>query len=72
MGRIVAIGEAHRARGFGLVGCEVVVSDAEGARRAWAALGDDVDLVVLTPAMADALVEELQANDAPLVAVMPE
>jgi len=71
MGHIIAIGEEHRTRGFGLVGCEVLpASNAAEVRRAWASLPGEVDLVLLTPMAAQALADEMEASDVPLVAVM--
>jgi len=73
MGRIVAIGDGVRVRGFGLAGCHVVpATDPEATRRAWANRGTDVDLVILTSAAAEVLAEELAEPNSPLVAVMPQ
>ena len=56
MTRIVVIGEEARVAGFALAGAEVVgAADAAGVRAAWSALGDDVGVVVLTPAAHRAL-----------------
>jgi vacuolar-type H+-ATPase subunit F/Vma7 len=73
LGRIIAIGEGFRVRGFGLAGCDVLPADhPEAVREAWTTRGSDVDLVILTSSAADALREDLAAADAPLVAVMPQ
>jgi vacuolar-type H+-ATPase subunit F/Vma7 len=72
-GRIAAMGEAARVNGLRLAGVLTVpVVSPEGTRAAWAALPDDVDLVVLTPSAADALADELAGSTTDrLVAVMP-
>lgn len=55
-GRVAVLGESPRIDAWALAGALVVpAADADGCRRAWAALPDDVDLVVLTPAAAAAL-----------------
>lgn len=71
-GRIVAIGNESRVIGFALAGVlPVPVRTAADARAAWAALPTDVALVVLTPAAAEALAEELSHPSVRLAAVMP-
>ncbi|KUO15990.1 V-type ATP synthase subunit F [Streptomyces dysideae] len=72
MGRVAAIGEQVRVAGFALAG--VVVLAAEGpdaVREAWRNLPDDVELVILTPAAADALGPASSEAATPLSAVMP-
>ncbi len=60
MSTVVAIGEEQRVRGFALAGVGVVpAADETAARGAWAALADDVGLVILTPAAAHGLRDEL-------------
>ena len=56
MTRIVVLGEEARVAGFALAGADVVrAEDAAEVRAAWSALGDDVGVVVLTPAAHRAL-----------------
>ena len=71
MSRIVGIGAEPVLAGYGLVGVEVIDADeAESVRRAWAALADDVGLVLLTPAARRALPEPIPAGG-PLWVVLP-
>jgi vacuolar-type H+-ATPase subunit F/Vma7 len=54
--RVVAVGERSRVEGFALAGAEVVVAEEPAAvRAAVAALDDDVAVLLLTPAAADAI-----------------
>ena len=77
MARVVAIGERARVEGFGLAGVEVVVAeDPAAVRAAWAALGSDVGVALLTPAAhtalgssGDDLLEVVP--DRPLLVVLP-
>jgi vacuolar-type H+-ATPase subunit F/Vma7 len=72
-GRIAAIGAEPRVAGFALAGVvPIPTGTAQDVRAAWAALPDDVALVLLTPEAAEALAAEL-ADPAPprLTAVMP-
>lgn len=56
MGGIAVIGEHVRVQGFGLAGALVMVAAEPAAvRRCWQALPGEVDVVVLTPAAADAI-----------------
>lgn len=56
MGLVVALGETALVEGFALAGAAVsAAEDPESVRRAWAALGDEVQVVILTKAAADAL-----------------
>jgi vacuolar-type H+-ATPase subunit F/Vma7 len=79
MSRVVVLGERLLVEGFALAGAEVVAADsAEAARSAWSALGEDVAVVVLTPAAASALAGAGEAptaaqagTTAPLRVVMP-
>ncbi|MFF7490089.1 hypothetical protein ACFZBC_32020 [Streptomyces luteogriseus] len=74
MGRVAAIGERARVAGLALAGAAVLVAeDAEAVRRVWRGLPDDVDLVILTPAAAEALESPPAApgGSRPLTAVMP-
>jgi vacuolar-type H+-ATPase subunit F/Vma7 len=60
MSTVVAIGEEQRVRGFALAGVSVMaVTDESAARAAWEALDGDVGLVILTPAAAQSLRDEL-------------
>ncbi|MEV5312455.1 hypothetical protein [Streptomyces sp. NPDC052610] len=74
MGRVAALGERTRVAGLALAGAVVLVADdAEAVRRAWRDLPDGIDLVILTPAAADALGPDPAAHGVrrPLTAVMP-
>jgi len=71
MSRIVALGEERKVESFAMIGVQVVaVSDAAALRGAWAGLGDDVGLVILTRFAAEALGNDLHAPGHPLWAVM--
>ena len=70
MSSVAALGERHRVEGFALAGALVLVAaDAEAVRDAWARLPDDVAVVVLTPAAANALEDIVQPR--PLRVVLP-
>ncbi|MET7339364.1 V-type ATP synthase subunit F [Nonomuraea sp. NPDC005650] len=69
MAIVAVIGEAVRVVGFRLAGAVVLPADTPGAARAaWASLGDDVAVVILTPEAAEAVGE--QAGER-LTVVMP-
>lgn len=69
MGRVAAIGEPTRIRGWALAGASVVPAEtADEARRAWRELPDDVSLVIVTPGIVDAVGE---LGDGRLMVVMP-
>lgn len=56
MARVAAIGESYRVEGLRLAG--VLVLPGEGGsevRTSWASVPDDVSVVILTPAAAEAL-----------------
>jgi vacuolar-type H+-ATPase subunit F/Vma7 len=54
--RVVAVGERSRVEGLALAGAEVVVGeDPADVRAAVAGLDDDVAVLLLTPAAADAV-----------------
>ena len=69
MGRVAAIGERVAVQGFGLAGAVLLPAEtgAEAADR-WAALPDDIEVVILTP-MADRALPD--RPDVPLTVVMP-
>lgn len=77
MARVVAIGERARVKGFALAGAEVVVAeDPAAVRVAWAALGSDVGVALLTPAARAALGSSEDdllevVPDRPLLVVLP-
>lgn len=73
VGRVAALGERSRVSGLALAGAVVLVADApEAVRRCWRTLPGDVDLVILTPAAAEALSETGEPTGSrPLTAVMP-
>ena len=69
MTRIAVIGESPRIDGYGTAGALVCpAADADEARRWWDGLADDVEVVVLTRAAADAVGDRI---DDRLVAVLP-
>ena len=54
--RVVAIGEQDVLAGYPLAGVELIAAaDARAAQAAWDGLGDDVGMVLLTPASRRAL-----------------
>jgi vacuolar-type H+-ATPase subunit F/Vma7 len=71
--RVAVLGEPLQVQGFILAGAVVLAADDPAAvRSAWASLGDDVAVVVLTPRAAAALEPELAAGGAaPLTVVLP-
>jgi vacuolar-type H+-ATPase subunit F/Vma7 len=73
MAGVAVVGEQLRVEGFTLAGAVVLAADDPAAvRSAWASLGADVAVVVLTPRAAAALEAELAAGGAtPLTVVMP-
>ncbi|MFC5957218.1 hypothetical protein ACFP51_22900 [Streptomyces pratens] len=74
MGRVAALGERARVAGLALAGAVVLVADdPEAVRRGWRSLPDGVDLVILTPAAAEALRQDpgLPAGSRRLTTVMP-
>ncbi|MCQ9179409.1 hypothetical protein KMT30_10270 [Streptomyces sp. IBSBF 2953] len=74
MGRVAALGERARVAGLALAGAVVLVADdPEAVRRGWRSLADDVDLVILTPAAAEALEQDpgSPAGSRRLTTVMP-
>lgn len=73
MGRIAAIGTGSRVQGFALAGALAVAAETpDDVRNAWAALGGDVVLVILTPSAAEALADRIDdPSSTRLTAVMP-
>ncbi|MEU8849552.1 hypothetical protein AB0C70_25645 [Streptomyces sp. NPDC048564] len=74
MGQVAALGERARVVGLALAGAVVLLADdPDAVRRAWRSLPDGIDLVILTPAAAEALESDVAAPGArrPLIAVMP-
>ncbi|MCQ4080612.1 V-type ATP synthase subunit F [Streptomyces sp. RB6PN25] len=72
MGSAAAIGEQVRVTGLALAGVTVLVAeDPHAVREAWRALSDEVTLVIVTPAAADALGPGIVESTRPLTAVMP-
>ncbi|MFG2549390.1 hypothetical protein ACGFWF_05490 [Streptomyces sp. NPDC048581] len=74
MGYVAALGERARVVGLALAGAVVLLADdPDAVRRAWRSLPDGIDLVILTPAAAEALESDFAAPGArhPLIAVMP-
>lgn len=74
MGTVAAIGERARVVGLALAGVAVLVADGpDDVRRVWRSLANGIDLVILTPAAAEALEPDPAAPGGrrPLTAVMP-
>ncbi|QOV44724.1 hypothetical protein [Streptomyces chromofuscus] len=74
MGRVAALGERSRVTGLALAGAVVLVADdVQAVRRVWRSLPDGIDLVILTPAAAEALKSDpaTPGGRRPLTAVMP-
>jgi vacuolar-type H+-ATPase subunit F/Vma7 len=70
-GRIAVLGERIRVAGFGLAGAFVEEAESPSAVwDAWRALPEDVAVVVLTPAAAEALGPERERGW-PVTVVMP-
>ena len=56
MGLVVALGEPAHVQGFALAGAALArADDPESVRGAWSELGDEVSVVILSRAAADAL-----------------
>lgn len=73
--RVAAIGEEVRVEGFALAGAVAFAADDPTAvRAAFAALPDDIAIVVLTPAAAAALRGQRPSRPGrePLTVVLPE
>jgi vacuolar-type H+-ATPase subunit F/Vma7 len=69
--RVAALGEQASVQGYGLAGALVLVAeDAEAVRAAWAGLGEDVAVVILTQTAARALGDAVAAT-LPLTVVLP-
>jgi vacuolar-type H+-ATPase subunit F/Vma7 len=71
MPRVAVIGEETRVQGFALAGAVVCPANEPGdIRAAWAGLADDIAVVLLTPAAAEAL-DSTPVGDR-LTVVMPK
>ncbi|WP_330180122.1 hypothetical protein OHB26_27375 [Nocardia sp. NBC_01503] len=71
MGAVVVLGEASKVEGYRLAGATVLVAeDPAAVLRAWADIGSDTALIIVTAAAARVLDTELAAG-APLTVVMP-
>jgi vacuolar-type H+-ATPase subunit F/Vma7 len=69
MSRVAVVGASPRVDGWALAGALVVpVADSHAARAAWDALPYDVDVVVVTPAIAHDLHDRIRER---LVVVLP-
>ncbi|MGN6635021.1 MAG: hypothetical protein ACTHJ6_06090 [Oryzihumus sp.] len=75
MGAVVALGSLSRMGGFALAGARVVAADTpDEVESAWAGLGPDVAVVILTPEAAQVLgarVTSPPRPGSPLCVVMP-
>jgi len=70
--RVAAIGELEAVDGYGLAGVELLpAADGPAAREAWSALAPDVALLLVTPAAATALAEQLAEPGDLLWVVIP-
>jgi vacuolar-type H+-ATPase subunit F/Vma7 len=73
MSQIVAIGEAVRVAGYALAGVDVrPVESSAAALDAWRSLDRDTQLVLLTPAAADAVEGLLTDTEGRIWVVLPE
>jgi vacuolar-type H+-ATPase subunit F/Vma7 len=71
MSRIVAIGAETRLAGYALAGVELqAVDEPDQVREAWAGLGEDVGLVLLTSDARRVLADPIDGRDL-LWAVLP-
>lgn len=71
MNRIVGIGAAHEIEGFALAGVHVSAASTDAAiTAAWEELDSDVGLVVLSPAAAEVLGDQLGSRQDLLTVVM--
>lgn len=72
MGAVAVIGAQSEVQGWALAGVRVCAADdAPSVVRAWDGLGDDVSIVLLTEAAAEALAAEPAEPSWPLVVVIP-
>ncbi len=72
MARVAALGEHVIVAGYALAGAIVIpAEDADAVRAAWDGLAEDVDVVILTPAAADALGPDRTSDLRHLAVVMP-
>ena len=72
MGRVAVLGEQALVEGWALGGARVLAADSpEQVRTAWAGLGSDVAVVLLTVAAARALDTGRGDPSAPLTVVLP-
>ena len=73
MGTVAVIGEQTRVGGLALAGATVLAAERPDAvRRAFACLPQNVTLLIVTQAAADALGREVLEGSRPLAVVMPE
>lgn len=71
VGRVAVLGEQTSVAGYALAGAVTLCAeDAQEVLTAWAALPDDIDVVVLTPRAAEALGSARTATMHPLTVVM--
>ena len=72
MRRVAVLGERALVEGWALGGARVLAADSpEQVRAAWAGLGSEVAVVLLTPAAARALGAGPDQRSAPLTVVLP-
>ncbi|MDR3659847.1 MAG: hypothetical protein P4L86_05455 [Mycobacterium sp.] len=71
-GTVAVIGEHAQVRGYALTGAVLIAAEGEDAvHRAWASLGDQTTLVIVTKEAAAHLTHEL-TTDWPLTVVMSQ
>lgn len=72
MARLAVLGEQASVQGYALTGAVVLAAaDPDETRAAWDGLAEDVAVVILTPAAAQALGPERTSGLRPLAVVMP-
>lgn len=71
MSSIIAIGDRTKLAGYALAGVDVKdATNRDDVREAWVRIGDDVELVLLTPEARQALPDPLGRQDL-LVTILP-
>ncbi len=72
MARVAALGEHVVVAGYALAGAVVMAAEnADEVRAAWDGLAEDIGVVILTPAAADALGPDRTSDLRHLAVVMP-
>ncbi|MHB1504945.1 MAG: hypothetical protein ACYCTL_13330 [Acidimicrobiales bacterium] len=72
MGRIAVIGESPRIDAFALAGADLLRADSGAeSRAAWDGLPEDVEVVLLTPAAATAIGEQVGSRPGVIAVTLP-